>query len=77
MWNYLEELPKKSSNDDLNDYVQLQLGYVHTILESFLSRHKILSSIVWTPIRYVIGVVLQLRSISERNRAEITVCSRC
>ena len=52
------------------------LGYVYTITNSCSFRHEKLSSIVWTPIRYV---TLHLRdrrgpaSLRYKNRAEITI----
>ena len=54
----------------------LYLGYVNTILDSFLCRHENLSRIVWTPLRYMTLHFRDRRdtaSFRYRNRAEITV----
>ena len=53
------------------------LGYGHTFSDSFSRRHEKLSSIVWTPIRYVTLHIRDRRDLRAaplryRNRAEFT-----
>ena len=50
------------------------LGYVHTILLSLSCCHKKLSSIGWTPIRYVTLNAGQLRSVTEIAPKSLFLC---